>query len=181
VGLLALMLPFGLIVLAAMPVHSDRALALWAVPLNFAFLALLSVGVFELDTYRNDGKSRWATGDGTDHILYIVTVGIVALASGLFVLMAARKSSGWVVRPSLASQRRGRPDPWPSRRCPLRDQLNTGHHAVAWASALSPEFAVMSPGERLVQLFPSAAERIPVNREFSGGGGNRTRVRSRTG
>ena len=65
------------------------------------FVALVSVFVFGADTYTNDGRSRWATRGGTDHILYIATVAAAVVASGLFAVMAARKSSGWVVRPSL--------------------------------------------------------------------------------
>ena len=92
---------FGLIVSAAMPGHWHRLIALWAVPLNLGFVALVSVFVFGADTYTNDGRSRWATRGGTDHILYIATVAAAVVASGLFAVIAARKSSGWVVRPSL--------------------------------------------------------------------------------
>ena len=100
-SVLALILPLGLIVLAALPGHWNPLLALSAVPLNFAFLAFLSVEVFSLDTYRNDGRNRWATGDGADHVLYIATIATAVIASGLFVLMASRKSSRSVVRPTL--------------------------------------------------------------------------------
>lgn len=97
----ALILPIALVVLAAAPGHRNRARALWAVPLNLAFLALLSTGVFALDTYRNDGRSRWETGQWADHVLYVVTVGFVAVASVLLVGLALRTSSGRAVRPSL--------------------------------------------------------------------------------
>lgn len=98
-ALAALIAALGLIALALIP--SKRQVAWWATVVNLGFLALISAYVFGADTYTNDGRSRWATREASDHILYIATVAGATIVSALFVLMATRGSRGWTLRSSL--------------------------------------------------------------------------------
>jgi len=97
---LAPIIALGLVGLAVMP--RGWRLASLAVGFNLAFAAAMSVYVFGLDGYTNNGTTRWQNRTAVAHGLYLATMLLTAIWIALFGL-AARRSRGVVVGPTLVA------------------------------------------------------------------------------
>lgn len=105
---------FGLIGLALLPgervagwlgvepvLPGRRALAWLGASLTLAFALLMTAYTFGVDTYTNNGTTRWANRGRGAHALYFATVAVAGIFVGLFALLAARGTRRWVGRPVL--------------------------------------------------------------------------------
>ena len=93
-------LSLGLIVLALLPIRLPRA---WlGASLNLAFALLMTAYVFGVDTYTNNGSSRWANRGSSEHTAYYVVMAVAGLSTAVFVALALLRKRDRRIRPALA-------------------------------------------------------------------------------
>jgi hypothetical protein len=93
-------LSLGLIALAVLPIRLP--LAWLGASFNFAFALLMTAYVFGVDTYTNNGSSRWANRGSSGHAAYLVVMTVAGLFIAVFVALAVLRKRDWRIRPALA-------------------------------------------------------------------------------
>jgi len=94
-------LSLGLIVLALLPIRLPFA---WlGASLNLAFALLMTAYVFGLDTYTNNGTSRWTNRGSSAHTAYFVVMAVAGLSIAVFLALAIRRKRDSRIRPALAA------------------------------------------------------------------------------
>lgn len=95
-------LALGLVVLAVLPMRLPLAWLGASFNFAFAFALLMTAYVFGVDTYTNNGSSRWANKGSSGHTAYFVVMPIAGLFIAVFAALAVLRNRDWRVRPALA-------------------------------------------------------------------------------